>query len=219
MKTLLAILALSLAALGQATVGGHATVDGNAVIGTASACCSDTFSGTSGTLLATHNSNWVSIDATWLVTSCQLGGSNTVQLTAAFGTCGAYYSTATADISQAVVPSGNTDNNYAYGPVIRASSANGLGYFLYFDAFTSPNFTGAEIAIGDAATFLCSGTGTWANTANHTLRITASGTTITAYIDGVQLCTATDSTYASGHPGIHINSPSGTYNLGAWQSY
>lgn len=102
-----------------------------------------------------------------------------------------------------------------HGPMVRMqSSTDASGYTAYIDA---DNVTLKIYKFADDGTN--SGAGTYtqlganititAVTSGVTLGIEVSGTTITAYRNGVSVGTRTDSTYSSGQPGYQLYGASG----------
>lgn len=186
--------------------------------GCVSGSCSDNFSGSSGTPLATHNSAWTDAypASGYVVANLQLTGSSTVEVTSAFGTGGAIYSTSTSDTSQAVYKA-YSDYSIFKAACVRITPGTTSGYCFYEQSTTSGIVTkNGSFATGMAFS-LPSGS-------DHTVKVSASGTTtviVTVTVDGgsPQTWTDTSSPLAAGHPGIEAGAGStiADTQLGAWQ--
>jgi hypothetical protein len=109
------------------------------------------------------------------------------------------------------------------GPAVRMSTASS-GYFIDAYVAAGPPTVNLDIITAGSATLLepC---GAYTPAPHDTWTISAVGTTITGYLNGVSKCVATDSTYASGYPGIWQYSTGASsdsqieqFNAGAFQA-
>lgn len=77
------------------------------------------------------------------------------------------------------------------------TDGSGGGYHAAFDRF------GVTLLKGPTATYVADGSAT-GNTEDtyYTIKISATGSTIKVFIDGVEKISATDTTYTSGKPGV-----------------
>ena len=193
----------------------------------ASAGNSDSFTGADATALATHDANWVSMDATNVTTNCTIQ-SNTLQETGGGGysNCGAMYNTSSADTSQMLVKA--SADIFTYKNVcVRSGVAAGAtktGYCAKLAHITGANWD--QIEIDKDGTYLDIKSISAATASDHTLKITASGTstvTITTYVDGASAGTSSDSTspYGTGKPGFmtYGNGSAGTSGIDDWQDH
>jgi hypothetical protein len=96
------------------------------------------------------------------------------------------------------------------GPVVRMN-ASGNGYRLSFDNSTTGRLARLDAGV---ATTLGSTFAITALTGGITVSLEINGTTINAYRDGVLVATRTDSTHATGAPGIYSNNTN--INVGAF---
>lgn len=168
---------------------------------------SDNFAGTNGTALASHDANWSSIDGTFTVANlkidtnqCQIANNN-------YNSAGAYYNSSSADLSQLLCKAQTSAGTGLKYVTVRAGTS-AKGYALYLSAPSGGNWTRANLYKNGA--FLANVTVSIPTTADHTLKITASGTSsvlITGYVDGVSTITYTDSSspLASNHPGFYVS--------------
>lgn len=182
---------------------------------------SDLFTGVDGTLLATHNPAWGNMGATYLVSNVSIASNQARGAVYIFS--GARHTTSSSDISQFVAKSYTTTGTQKR-PHVRASSTS-RGYSFKMGNPSGLNFRNIEIE-KDGAYFKECAMPDKICTSDHTLKITASGTssvTITAYVDGEQMCQAVDSSspIMSGNPGFSIlgdGVPAGN-NIDDWQDY
>lgn len=186
---------------------------------------SDSFTNTNDTPLATHNSNWASASATYLVTALEIT-SNAATGTTTYANGGAYHTASTSDISQIVFKAlTNTTQTVNKAVGVRMDGTS-LGYNVLPTSLSGGNWTALIIkknttGLGTACTGLSISAGT-----DHTIKIKAEGTatvTVTVYVDGTQQCQRTDSssTIASGHPGFYVggNGTIGNNAFDDWQDY
>lgn len=172
----------------------------------------DTFTGADGTALATHNVNWANADTDFPVANAVIN-SNHVRSTGTYNLFGGRYTASTSDTSVITLVGGAASSEDNTMPVVRAS-ATSSGYGCYFSASASGNFTAVRFRKNGA--YLADGnSGTWAMASDHVMKIVASGTSpvsLSCYIDGVLVATATDSAspIASGNPGF-TGYPDGNY--------
>ena len=180
---------------------------------TGSGSCFDNFVGSANTLLTTYNSAW-----TWESNSGQHGyltGSSAVygNTTAQYAVVAYSYSGSTADVSEVTVPATVGNSHYVQrGPCVRlVTPGSGIGYCA--SLYSNATGTGSTGQVRYIKSYNPIGT-TISSSVNqgvdHTLRITASGTstvTLTFYLDGISVGTATDSssTFTSGNPGFYLD--------------
>lgn len=208
MRQIISIIAISLIA--SVACGGMQAPRKLVAAATGGGGLSDSFTGTDDTPLATHDSNWVNANSTYTVANLEII-SNTVRPTGVWNTAGARY-TGGGDISQIVYKGGRSgDGSIAYAAV--RMNGTTLGYGCYLDGASGGNWTGLNIQKnGNWMENLT--TGTWSQSADHTIRVRASGTspvTIYCSIDGGAEYSVTDSTspYTTGLPGF-VAYPDGT---------
>lgn len=185
---------------------------------------SDTFAGTTGTALATHNSCWSNANATYVVSSWQLNGSSAVKITSQFGSAGAIYNN-TSDTSSLVIKQATATHYNTTTVAVRMTLNTHLGYSAGFTGAISGGNLGT-VTLNKDNGFFNACFGTWSATADHTIKIVASGTSTTSInisVDGVACgSTFTDSSspLTSGSPGFYATgdntSTSDTIN-GPWQ--
>lgn len=188
---------------------------------------SDSFVGSNGTALATHDSNWASMDSGNVVTVLTIQ-SNSAEDTGSggYGMAGAMYNASSSDTSQFVsLP--NTDNTAHKFVCVRAGVASGSdksGYCVGLTTLSGSNWTLLEVLKG--GTYLGGINGTWADGSSYTIKIAASGTstvTLSVYIGGSLAGTVTDSTspYGTGHPGFESYGDGTASNsaVGPWQDH
>jgi len=166
---------------------------------------SDSFTGTNGTHLADHDANWLS--TTGAIDNITIQ-SNALNL-AAWVLAGAYWNGSSADDSQLI----HLANTSAIVNVIVRAASGSNGYAWGMAESSGGNYTAGYILKNGA--WVASRSGTWAINQNHTIRVTASGTSpvvITPYVDGTALATYSDSSspITSGHPGILLGENGGS---------
>lgn len=193
-----------------------------AVIACTSGSCSDSFAGANGTLLATHDSHWSNLSASYVVSSCKLDGSNNVVPSTTFGQCGSIYSISTADTSQIVF---NANTTTSKGVVVRG---NGTNYYVFvIQTHSGGNWTACAINRG-GTNLVTVGGKTFSDASNHTLKLVASGAgpvSLTGYVDGVSCATTSDavsgSWILSGNPGFKApgNGNIADTAMSAWQDH
>ena len=164
---------------------------------------SDIFTDTNGTTLASHDANWTGVNATYPVTNGRIQ-SNIFEHASTFQRTGAYYAGSTSDSSSIVIKTGSTALSKRNVAVRMGSNIR--GYAATFSARSGGNWT--TVSVTKDGTFYASKSGSWSEAADHTLKITVSGTTTVAIavsVDGVDIgAIASDSSspLAAGHPGF-----------------
>lgn len=183
---------------------------------------SDSCTDTDGTALATHDANWVSMDATRVVGNLQIN-SNQCRGTGAFSTGGAMYSTSTVDTSQILVLA-YSDSSLLKNVCVRAGTGAGAdksGYCIRLNTIVGANWT-AVTSIKNGAFFGGASGFTAATASDHTLKITVTGAgtvTIHYFVDAVEIGSDTDaSPLAAGNPGFFElgNGNQATTNFDDW---
>lgn len=179
----------------------------------------DNFTGADGTLLAIHDSDWVDLNGTYLVSKFKLT-SSACGTTSTYALAGAIYSTSTADSSQIVIKAVTaTVNKFV---CIRSNSTNNYGYSARF-IYTSGNWVAVSIYKNGSQVAIVSGL-TLPATSDHTLLITATGTSpllISVFIDGSTTAAVTysdSSPLIAGSPGFYVvgNGVSANNNFDDW---
>ena len=165
---------------------------------------SDNFTGADDTALETHDSNWTSINATYPVSNLEII-SNTVRHEAIWQLSGAYYNGSSVDSSQIVFKAG-TNGSQSRNVSVRAGSDQ-RGYSASLTTISSGNYTYFNISKNGAWLSTLETSGAWSVTADHTVKITASGSstvTIEGFVDGSSEGTTSDSSspIGAGHPGF-----------------
>lgn len=182
--------------------------------------CMDTFAGTSGTPLPSHNAIWQDVDASYLAHCAELTGGPGV--TAQHGcmgdVAGAVYSTSLSDTSQVVLQANAESTNFqvvcarcgsgtlGYNVGVGLSAGAITGCIINKDT-TNLGFNSFSIAAGD-----------------HKVAVVLTGTTSTqidCVIDGTVMYTLTDSSSPilpspAGHPGFLVSEG---FNYGTWGDY
>lgn len=191
------------------------------VVSCTSGACSDSFTGTANTLLATHDSHWAGNSAG----NCKLSGSSTVWTSTSYLTCGASYTASTSDTSQVVVSgfTGGTSPT-SKGVTLRVDPAFTVSYWLYLGTPSGGNWT--RCAIFKTGVSKVTTTVSFSQSVDHTIKAVASGTNpvvLTLYVDGSSACTYTDSSspLSAGYPGIVVagNGTNANNTLSAWQDH
>lgn len=187
----------------------------------------DTFAGTAGTLLATHDPAWTSLSGSYVVGNCVLFDSGHVSTRVGWAYCGAYYSSSTSDVSEIVIPANATAALQTTFVCVRCS-ATSRGYSIRFSSASGGNWTGATFG-KDSAYFGGTNVFSYPQNASHTLRIAASATnpttvTISAYVDGDLIGTKADSSspLPPASPGFWIPGNGTTYQsavAGLWKDH
>jgi hypothetical protein len=165
---------------------------------TGSGSCVDNFTGSSGTLLPTYNSEWTLAGGT---NSIYTAGSNSAEIS---GSASAvyYYAASTSDTAQITLAPSSTTVGYAKLACVRVS-AGIPGYCVGFSAASNGNYTACYV-MKDFKYLGGGNCGTASATASHTLTLIASGTstvTLSIYVDGVLKGTVTDSSSPYTVPG------------------
>jgi hypothetical protein len=206
----------------QSGVGSATYTIGSAFFGcpAGSGSCVDNFTGTSGTLLPTYNSQWVLAAGT---NSIYTTGSNSAQVS---GTASAvyYYNGSVSDTSQITLAPSSTTIGYEKLACVRVASGIG-GYCVGLSPVSSGNYSACYVMKNFR--YLGYGScGTIAATATHTLALVASGTstvTLTIYVDGVSSGTVTDSsspyTVAGSGFGLQGDGTPADSTVNEWQDY
>ena len=187
---------------------------------------SDTFTDSDDTLLATHNSNWVDIGSPYVASQCEVI-SNAIRVVSDYPHCGVMYNTSSSDVSQIVVKA-YTDQTVEKGPCVRAGNGAGdqlMGYCAYLLNASGGNWT--EATIYKSGSYLGAFTAlSYAQASDHTLKLTASGTstvTLELFVDGASLGTKTDATspHTSGKPAFRTrgNVVASQSDVDSWQDY
>lgn len=151
---------------------------------------SDAFTGESVPLSASWATPTV---GGWLITSNRAGGTN------GGGFNLVAWAADTLSANQYAQAVSTVTGGDASGPVVRIQSGSVGGYVLDWYAPDS-SITLQRIDSSGPTTATLASCGTAATA--PTLKISISGTSLTGYVNGVSACTATDTTYASGQPGI-----------------
>lgn len=157
------------------------------------------------------SANWTSISGGDFTSTLTVASANNVGTSVTFSAGAAIYTGAGFSDTQTSQVTVQTTPGAAYnvGACVRMT-ATGNGYC--FDSANSPQLKVYTAKVG-AWIGSCSG----APTIGQTLQITATGTTIAGLVNGVQVCSATDSTYSSGSPGILVDeNSSSTVRLGSF---
>lgn len=104
------------------------------------------------------------------------------------------------------------ESDTAGGPMCRVQTGAASGYifgvgggFATIKKFTAGSLSGALASVSTASVL-----------ANSVMEIRAVGTTISGWVDGVQIVSATDSDFATGKPGLY-KYPSGTISYDDWE--
>lgn len=164
---------------------------------------SDSFTDSDGTGLESHDANWSTPHADYAVTDLEIN-SNIVEHEGAWDSSGAYYDGSTEEDSQIVFVGGvdTTARHVAVRMATGTADFDDLGYSLYLGA-TGSDYTHVYVGLGRSWIATLNGSASYATADDHTLRITASGTTITGYVDGNDEGNTTDSDVSdAGHPGF-----------------
>jgi hypothetical protein len=164
----------------------------------------DNFTDSNDVGLETHDANWTSISATYKVTNLEII-SNTVRHEGAWQSSGAYYAASSVDTSQIIFKAGT--NGTALRQVAVRCATNQRGYALNLGVISGGNYTTAHIN-KNGSWFATPASGqTWSVTADHTVKITVSGTStviIDTWVDGSALTQKSDSSspIGAGSPGF-----------------
>jgi hypothetical protein len=185
-----------------------------------SGSCFDNFTGTSGTLLPTYNSQWVLAGGT---NSIYTTGSDSAEIS---GSASAvyYYAGSSSNTSQITLAPSSATIGYEKLACVRVSS--GIpGYCVGFSAVSSGNY--AACYVMKNFKYLGGGScGTVSATVSHTLALVASGTstvTLSVYVDGVLKGTVTDSsspyTVSGSGFGLQGDGTPADSTVNEWQDY
>lgn len=163
-------------------------------------CAYDTFNGTAGTLAgrtAIRGGDWVLNGVG--TGGLSLDGSGSL----AFGSGDAYMMLDDADTEDdQVITCDCTIGGSSYVAILgRHSQADMSGYWLQC---TNGSTVQIIRRIAGAGAYVAQSVGT-VSAGTHRLELRISGTTLTAFLDGVEVCSGTDATFASGQVGCNIN--------------
>jgi hypothetical protein len=169
---------------------------------------SDSFTGTNNTALATHDANWTIASGT--LSNLIIYGNGLTSK--GWVNTWAYYNASSADISQVTFLA--NDSLDAPQVCVRMGASQN-GYCVYFDSASGGNYTRMVVEKNGGSAQYYTGL-SYAQNANHTIKITASGTstvTIHVFVDTADLGALTDSSspLGAGHPGVALYS--GSYDL------
>jgi hypothetical protein len=188
---------------------------------------SDTFTDTNGTLLATHNSEWVLMTAEFAAMADCVIQSNTAQTSNDWSYCSTMYDSSSSDISQILVKAYTNANNWK-AVCVRGgggSASNRTGYCARFGSGSGGNWTSVGITKDNGFLDAISSL-SYSQASDHTLRIVASGTspvTLTISVNGSSIGSVQDasSPIASGKPGFYIvgDGDAATTAMDDWQDY
>lgn len=195
-----------------------------------SGACSDSFVGTNGTLLTTHDPQWTAL-STYTVSGATLNGSGSVVSNTQ--PTGAYYAASTSDTSVVVIRAGTAASG-GKGVFVRGSSSSGgylgefannsggnYGYIYYYKNFVSEAHS-AALGLSQSSDWclkaVASGT--------STVTVTYSTAPFTAGNCGSYTLWTTETDSSSplpaGHPGIVVNNnylSSANSALGLWSDH
>ncbi|MFY9853009.1 MAG: chitobiase/beta-hexosaminidase C-terminal domain-containing protein, partial [Terracidiphilus sp.] len=185
-----------------------------------SGSCFDNFTGTSGMLLPTYNSQWALAGGT---NSIYTSGTDSAEIS---GSASAvyYYAGSRSNTSQITLAPSSTTIGYEKLACVRVSS--GIpGYCVGFSAVSSGNYSACYVMKNFK--YLGGGDcGTVSATVSHTLALVASGTsavTLSIYVDGVLSGTVTDSsspyTVAGSGFGMQGDGAPADSIVSEWQDY
>ena len=166
---------------------------------------SDNFTNDDGTALETHNPEWTSVGGLYVVTNLEIN-SNIAEHEAAWQTSGCYYDASSEDDSEIVDKARDAGAKH----VACRMDASELGYDCSIGFESGGNWV--DCYIGRSGGYLDTlelGGGIWSQASDHTIRVTASGTTtvtIEGFVDDVSQGTIEDSSGSRlegpGHPGF-----------------
>ena len=164
---------------------------------------SDSFTNSDGTGLEVHDSNWTSISTTYNVEDFEIN-SNIVEHDGNWDFAGCYYDGSSEDESEAVDKA--HDFSGSKNITVRAG-ADQRGYSCSIGGADGGNWTDCYINKNGAWLATLEVDGTWSQASDHTIKVTASGTTtvtIEGFVDDVSQGTTEDSSspIGSGHPGF-----------------
>jgi len=190
-----------------------------------SGACQDSFVGVAGTTLNAHDTNWKDYSSGVQASNIALSGSGAAHCCSdgnSFHVGGGYYNSSTSDTSQLVILP-YTDGAVAKSPCVRGDGVTTTGYCIGFGNGSAGNWT--KVSFSGTSSFMAID-GSWSQSVNHTLKISASGTGtvgLTVTVDGTSLGTFTDtgSTKDAGHPGFYIagNGNDADNYVGPWQDH
>ncbi len=183
-----------------------------------SGTCSDTFSGSAGTVLSAYSASWVKLSGS---DDIHTDGDGTVSING-WSYASYVYASSTSDLSQITVNASTTVNPYTRNACVRMSSAG--SYCVGFGGVSNGSYVNCYVTK----------TGQWIGSvscspnaaASHTLSLTASGTSsvsLTVSVDGLKMGVVTDSVNPLTKPGsgfmlVGDGTPSNAL-ASAWQDY
>ena len=152
--------------------------------------------------------NWVRVNGTALAIV-----SNRVESVAANAGIMKYDTGTWADNQESQVTMVSAPSGKACGPAVRLSGTDGtsVGY-----VFVTDHVSYTYLMTLDNGVLNAMGAGLATPAAGSVLKITASGTTIEAFDDGVSLGTRTNASYTSGKPGIYGEGAGTVIQLDDW---
>ena len=164
---------------------------------------SDSFTGTNGTALTTHDANWS------LCADDDFGRiyGNGVSYGAWSEGCYRYAGSNGNESIITLKAGANSGSAAKVGPAVRMGSTTS-GYHLLLGSISGSNYT--YLHVRKNRNWLSRFSGTWSINSDHVVRIVASGTgstvTINCYVDGIFVGSCDDSStpYISGLSGIYL---------------
>lgn len=190
---------------------------------------SDTFSGTVGTALATHNPNWVNYSSTYVVSGFLLTGSNSVKLSTVWANSGAMYNTSTSDTIQ-ITEGPHVGASTGSIVCVRAiTGPSNSGYCISFTGHSGSSFPTVTLSYngGYRAGVPVNGHGPWEDSVSHTMKLQCLGdgasAVCTTWIDGQQLGNvsgqAGDRASGVGHPMFYFAGAGTDAKNGTWSAF
>ena len=197
----------------------------SSVVSCVSGACQDSFIGVAGTTINVHDANWRDYFSTVQAVNIALSGSGTAHCCSdgnAYHVGGGYYNSSTSDTSQLVILP-YTDGAVSKIVCVRGDGVTTVGYCAQFGNASTGNWTKVSVFGPSYSTVI---EGSWSQSINHTLKITASGTGtvgITITVDDTSLgtSTVTGSITDTGHPGFYITGDGNDADnyVGPWQDH
>lgn len=169
---------------------------------------SSSFPGSAGTELTASDANW--IKANGFTANAILDGAGGVYDQYGNPNCYRYNAApASADYSVSVVlPQTSSASNYTGGPALRIQTGSQTCYFAFWNG--AAELWVMEKYVAGTPTYI-SVTGSSSNppnTASRTVKLAASGSTISLYVDGALAESVTDTDISTaGYPGIFPSNP------------
>jgi len=163
---------------------------------------SDNFTDSNGTGLEVHDSNWTSIDSVYNVEDFEIN-SNIVEHEGNWDSAGCYYDGSSEDESEAVSKAHVVTSKHI---AVRAETSQ-RGYSCQIGLASGGNWDNCYLNKNSAWLATLETDGNWSQASDHTLKVTASGTTtvtVEGFVDDVSQGTTEDSSspLGSGHPGF-----------------